>query len=258
MSNLQALADSFYDAFYSNSWRNVSTSMLSLSIADSYYVQNIVCQKRVEAGEDAIGYKVGCTSIAIRDQFGIDEPISGRLFSPHIYSEGIQINRQRYANCAIEPEIVLTIGSDLFGQNLPDESLIEAIECVSPGIELHNYTFWHDPPCLQELICSGGIHAGLIVGKKKVSPRDLSFKNDIFSVYQDHKLITSAPALEIMGGPLNSLRWLVNSLSSLGEILKEGSLVIPGSPTELISVTHDCDVEVVIQNVGRASVTFIS
>jgi len=258
MSNLQVLADSFYDAFYSNSWRNSSTSLLGLSIPDSYRIQNIVCQKRVEAGEDVIGYKVGCTSVAIRDQFGIEEPISGRLFSPHIYSEGIQINRQLYANCAIEPEIVLTIGSDLFGQDLPDETLINAIECVSPGIELHNYTFWHDPPCLQELICSGGIHAGLIVGKKKVSPRDLSFKNDIFSVHQDDKLIASAPALEIMGGPLNSLRWLVNSLSSFGEILKEGSLVIPGSPTELISVTHDCDVEVVIQNVGRVSATFIS
>jgi 2-keto-4-pentenoate hydratase len=258
MSDLQVLADSFYDAFYTNSWRNSSTSLLGLSIADSYRVQNIVCQKRLDAGEEVIGYKVGCTSIAIRDQFGIEEPISGRLFSPHIYGEGIQINRQHYANCAIEPEIVLTVGSDLFGQDLPDEILINAIECVSAGIELHNYTFWHDPPCLQELICSGGIHAGLIVGKKKVSPRDLSFKNDIFSVHQDDKLIASAPALEIMGGPLNSLRWLVNSLSSFGEILKEGSLVIPGSPTELISVTHDCDVEVVIQNVGRVSATFIS
>ncbi len=69
MSNLQALADSLYNAFYSNSWRNVSTSMLSLSIADFYCVQNIVSQKRVEAGEDVIGCKVGCTSIAIRDQF---------------------------------------------------------------------------------------------------------------------------------------------------------------------------------------------
>ena len=152
----------------------------------------------------------------------------------------------------------MTVGSDLFGQDLPDEILINAIECVSAGIELHNYTFWHDPPCLQELICSGGIHAGLIVGKKKVSPRDLSFKNDIFSVHQDDKLIASAPALEIMGGPLNSLRWLVNSLSSFGEILKKGSLVIPGSPTELISVTHDCDLDVVIQNVGQVSATFIS
>lgn len=258
MSDLQVLADSFYDAFYTNSWRNSSTSLLGLSIADSYRVQNIVCQKRLDAGEEVIGYKVGCTSIAIRDQFGIEEPISGRLFSPHIYGEGIQINRQHYANCAIEPEIVLTVGSDLFGQDLPDETLINAIECVSPGIELHNYTFWHDPPCLQELICSGGIHAGLIVGKKKVSPRDLSFKNDIFSVHQDDKLIASAPALEIMGGPLNSLRWLVNSLSSFGEILKKGSLVIPGSPTELISVTHDCDLDVVIQNVGQVSATFIS
>ena len=146
MSDLQVLADSFYDAFYTNSWRNSSTSLLGLSIADSYRVQNIVCQKRLDAGEEVIGYKVGCTSIAIRDQFGIEEPISGRLFSPHIYGEGIQINRQHYANCAIEPEIVLTVGSDLFGQDLPDEILINAIECVSAGIELHNYTFWHDPP----------------------------------------------------------------------------------------------------------------
>ena len=221
MPNLQVLADSFYDAFYSNSWRNSSTSLLvfiySRFLSDSRYC---LSEKRVEAGEDVVGYKVGCTSVAIRDQFGIEEPISGRLFSPHIYSEGIQINRQRYANCAIEPEIVLTIGSDLFGQDLPDETLFNAIECVSPGIELHNYTFWHDPPCLQELICSGGIHAGLIVGEKKVAPRDLHFKNDTFSVYRDDKLIASAPALEIMGGPLNSLRWLVNSLSSLGEIFK--------------------------------------
>ena len=162
------------------------------------------------------------------------------------------------ANYSYSGDFQWSKGSDLFGQDLPDETLINAIECVSPGIELHNYTFWHDPPCLQELICSGGIHAGLIVGDKKISPRDLHFKNDIFSVYQDDKLIASAPALEIMGGPLNSLRWLVNSLSSFGEILKEGSLVIPGSPTELISVTHDCDVEVVIQNVGRVSATFIS
>jgi 2-keto-4-pentenoate hydratase len=258
MSNLQVLADSFYDAFYSNSWRNSSTSLLGLSIPDSYRIQNIVCQKRVEAGEDVIGYKVGCTSVAIRDQFGIEEPISGRLFSPHIYSEGIQINRQLYANCAIEPEIVLTIGSDLFGQDLPDETLINAIECVSPGIELHNYTFWHDPPCLQGTYLFWRHSRRPYRGEQKGITRDLSFKNDIFSVYQDDKLIASAPALEIMGGPLNSLRWLVNSLSSLGEIFKEGSLVIPGSPTELISVTHDCDVEVVIQNVGRVSATFIS
>ena len=40
-----------------------------------------------------------------------------------------------------------------------DRQLVEAIEYVSPGIELHNFKFWFAPPTSQELICSGGISA---------------------------------------------------------------------------------------------------
>ena len=258
MSNLAALADAFFHTFYSNNGQKNGMSLHSLSVLESYQVQDLVCQRRIEKGDRVVGYKVGCTSSAIRDQFGITEPISGRLFSPYILREGAKINWKSYANCAIEPEIVLTIGSDLFGQNLSDEALMSAIKYVSPGIELHNYTFWHDPPCIQELICSGGIHAGLIVGDTKVSPRDLSFKHDVFSVYRNKNLISSAEACEIMGGPLESLRWLTNFLSSNGEVLKRGSLVIPGSPTELIEVNHDCNIDVAIGNVGQVSAIFTS
>ena len=56
--------------------------------------------------------------------------------------------------------MVLTTGVDLCGTNLPHGQLVDAIECVSTGIELHNFRFWFTPPTSQELICSGGIHAG--------------------------------------------------------------------------------------------------
>jgi 2-keto-4-pentenoate hydratase len=253
-----ALADAFFHAFYSNTWRIEDSSVDGLSVLESYQIQNLVCEKRIELGESVVGYKVGCTSHAIRSQFGISEPISGRLFAPHVQGEGMPIDRMAYANCAIEPEMVFTMGCDLFGSDFSDQELIEAIDHVSPGIELHNYRFWHQPPSLQELICSGGIHAGLIVGNRKVSADALNFKHEAFSVYQDKKLITSAPASEIMGGPLESLRWLVNSLSSSGEGLKSGSMVIPGSPTELIEINHDSEIQVVIENLGQVSATFHS
>ena len=251
MKSIDSIAEDFFNAFYRKEWLGEDEpTVINLSISEAYEVQALVAQKRVELGEKVVGYKVGCTSKAIRSQFGLNEPISGMLFQPHIFHENVRLDWRNYVNCAIEPEMVLKLGAELFGKGLSDERLLDAIEYVSPGIEIHNFKFWYSTPTLQELICSGGIHAGLIIGDEKVSPRDLQFKNEVFHVYKDDKIITSAPASEIMGGPLNSLRWLVGNLNTKGQSLEMGSLVIPGSPVELVSIDRDTELKVMIENVG--------
>ena len=117
--------------------------------------------------------------------------------------------------------------------------------------------FWYSPPSLQELICSGGIHAGLVIGDEKVSPQDLHLRDEVFHVYKDDKLISSAPASDIMGGPLNSLRWLIGNLTTQGNSLNSGSLVIPGSPVELVSIDRNTDLKVMIDNVGSLTAFFV-
>lgn len=251
MKSIDLLATKFTQAFYEGGWSGELEPPVShISIAEAYTVQDLVAEMRVQRGEEVVGYKVGCTSEAIRSQFGLNEPISGRLFCPHIYQEGAEIDWNDYVNCAIEPEMVLTMGADLYGTRLSRDQLIDAIECVSAGIELHHFRFWFTPPTSQELICSGGIHAGLIVGKTKVSPRTLSFEHERFSVRKNGVLITEAPASEIMGGPIHSLRWLVDSLTHRGLCLKKGSLVIPGSPVELVCIDQDTELSIEIEDVG--------
>jgi 2-keto-4-pentenoate hydratase len=252
------LSEAFFDAHYAKVWRLEKSSPQCLTISEAYQFQNQVCEKRIARGESVVGYKVGCTSRAIRSQLGLAEPISARLFAPHVTGGRIAIDWTAYCHCAIEPEMVLRIGQDLSGTDLSDEELIQSISYVSPGIELHDYKFWHQPPTAQELICSGGIHAGLIVGDAKVSPQALTFGREKFFVYQNNDLVASSRADEIMGGPLESLRWLVNFMSSNDEVLKKGMLVIPGSPTELISITGDSRVRVEIDNLGQVEATFRS
>ncbi len=257
MKPLDLLADKFTRTFYDRLWPGaLEPDVSQISIDQAYRVQDIVADMRVRRGERVVGFKIGCTSEAIRAQFGLSEPISGRLFSPHVRNEGAALNWRNYAGCAIEPEMVLTIGSDLCGEGLPDDQLIDAIQCVSAGIELHNFRFWFAPPTSQELICSGGIHAGLIVARTSVPPEQLSFADEVFSVRKNGRLITEAPASEIMGGPLHSLRWLVDSLTRRGRCLEKGSLVIPGSPVELVRIDQDTEVRVDIQGVGAALARF--
>ena len=127
---------------------------------------------------------------------------------------------------------------------------------MSPGIEIHNFKFWCSPPSSPELICSGGIHAGLVIGNKKVSPRKMSFQNEVFRVYKDETIITEAPASEIMGGPLHSLRWLVRFLTQREMSLKRGSFVIPGSPVELVPISTDTELKVEIDLLDNLTTKF--
>jgi len=257
MKSLDILAGQYFHAFYKKEWLGECEPAISeLSIAEAYQVQNMVARKRVQAGEKIVGYKIGCTSSAIRSQFGLTEPINGNLFQPHVFEANVVIDWSDYNHCAIEPEMVLKIGREIRGENLSDSELIDSVEYVSSGIEIHNFKFWNPPPTLQELICSGGIHAGLVVGSAKVSPRDLFFKDEVFYVYKDEVLVTSGPASEIMGGPLHSLRWLVGFLTKKGLSLRKNSLVIPGSPVELVTVDQDTKLKVAVENVGSVVAFF--
>ena len=230
--------------------------MSSMTLDEAYRVQDIVMQKRIDRGETVVGYKVGCTSPAIQSQLLLEEPICGKLFAPYLYDETACLYWNDYTNCAIEPEMVLKIGKDLKGHNLPDEILMDAIDFVSPGIEIHNYKFWYEPVTSQELICANGIHAGLVVGQTRVLPQDLSFETELFEVLKNGQLIAAAPASAIMGGPLHSLRWLTGFLTQKGQTLPSNTVVIPGSPVELITIDDDTQLTVKIDKVGSTVMKF--
>ena len=254
---LEQLSDDFCRAFYDRKWpRGAGPDVVALSPKEAYLVQDLVARRRVARGESVVGYKVGCTSAAVRLQFGLQEPIYGRLFDPHTRQSSQDVDWSSFANCAIEPEMVLRIGKRLTNDDLGDQQLVDAIDYVSPGVELHHFKFWRQPPTTQELICSGGIHAGLIIGQAKVSPRTLNFHREIFSVCRDGAEVTKAAASEIMGGPLNSLRWLVKALAAADLCLEPGSFVIPGSPVELVSIDADTELTSRITSVGELTVRF--
>ena len=227
-----------------------------LSIDDAYEVQRQVIAARVAQGEHVVGYKVGCTSRAIRQQFGLSEPICGRLLAPHVHCEQTELNWHDYVQCAVEPEFVLGIGKDVRTEIGDETELLDAIEWVAPGIEVHNYQFWFGEPSSQELIASNGIHAGLVVGDRRVSPTDVDLDLEGVGLFRNGQLEASGIGAEIMGGPLKSLRWLANRLVHQGERLRAGQLVIPGSAVKLVSVEPHDWITASFTRLGSVSATF--
>src|SRR4051812_41557807 len=174
MDRLGTFADAFLGLFRGQDDEGGhGTPIVSLSLDDAYEVQRRVIEARTAGGERVVGYKVGCTSRAIRRQFGLTEPVCGRLMSPHVHQGDTALDWHAYRRPAVEPEFVFVMGKDLTDEVGEPEALVDAIDSVSPGIEVHHYRFRFAPPTSQELVASNGLHACLVVGDLKVGPRGL-------------------------------------------------------------------------------------
>ncbi|MEO7413120.1 MAG: hypothetical protein ABIZ81_07170 [Opitutaceae bacterium] len=255
-----ALGNRFGELFYSRTIDPEALQPLArLSVDEAYIAQDVALDYRFKRGEKIVGYKVGCTSQSIRQQLGLTEPYYGRMTAPHIHPEKRSpLDWRNFVSLAVEPELVIRIGRDLDPTKLDDPSLIECIEAVSVGLELHHFKFWLGKPTAQELIASNGLFAGLVVGTEWISPRMLDFQTERFSVEKNGMEVVSGLAREIMGGPLSSLRWLATKLAQRGQIVRAGQLVIPGSPVALVPIAEDADVTAKITNVGATSARFRS
>lgn len=192
----------------------------------------------------------------IREQFGLSEPICGRLLAPHVYRGDTTLDWNDYVDLAVEPEFVLQIGRDVRSEVEDEEGMLDAIEWVAPGIEVHNYKFWFGKPTSQELVASNGIFAGLVVGEQRTLPTELDFDLEGVGLFRNGELQASGIGAEILGGPLKSLRWLANHLVRQGEYLQAGQLVIPGSAVELVSVDPGDRIAARFTRVGSVTAVF--
>ena len=257
MNSLDGVAEAFLQIWLSKTLdSSAHFDIGSLSIDDAYEVQRQVIAARVAQGERVVGYKVGCTSRAIRRQFSLSEPICGRLMAPHVHYGETDLNWHDYVQCAVEPEFVLGIGKDVAAEVEDETELLGAVDWVAPGIEIHNYRFRFGDPTLQELIASNGIHAGLVVGRQRVSPAQVDFALEGVGLFRGGQLEASGIGAEIMGGPLKSLAWLTNHLVRHGERLRAVQLVIPGSAVELVSVEPGDRITASFTRVGSVEAEF--
>jgi 2-keto-4-pentenoate hydratase len=218
-----------------------------LSIDDAYAVQAGVASLRAAEGEPVAGYKVGCTGLSVREQFGMDGPIRGFLYETELYPSGIKLSYASYANLAIEGELAVRLGDDAH------------ITRVFLVIELHNYVFRSKTPNLQELIANNGLHAGVVLPATEGAqwrgeePLDGALRVEI-----NGRTVEEGPMSGVPGGPAGSVEWLRQHLAAYGLALRPQQLVLTGTPLGLIPLRPGDSVRVTAEGLGSVETTVVA
>jgi len=136
-------------------------------------MQRGVKELRVARGERVVGYKVGCTSPAVRANLGISEAVHGCLWDTEQYRHGSVLRASQFyrGRLGVEGELgvwVVSTTSGKGGEEKPSASVLPPAEWLveyEPIIELHHYAFDGEPKERAfELIARNAIHAGVVHG----------------------------------------------------------------------------------------------
>lgn len=109
-----------------------------LSFDEALRVQLDVLERKLARGERLAGWKIGLTSAAVRAHFGTDrQPFGHILESGVIASPGEVALDDLGVGCGVEPELCVTMGSDLRGPGVSAEEARAAVASIAPGMEIN-------------------------------------------------------------------------------------------------------------------------
>ena len=226
-----------------------------LNVEQAYKLQSAVTQLRCDRGERTIGYKVGCTSPAIREQLGIDHCVSGRLYDSEKHASGAALPRKGFANLAIEGELAVELArepaeSDFSGCEIP-----ACIARVFPVIELHNHLMRGEQPSAGELIANNAIHAGFVAGRG-VSPNGAVAEPSL-SIFANDQLLERYVGPALIQTIQSSLKWLTDVVRDRRDRLSAGQVILTGSIPSLIPIAENCRIRVDAPPFGSVEAKFI-
>jgi 2-keto-4-pentenoate hydratase len=191
-----------------------------LSLTEAYGIQRAGLALRVARGERRIGWKLGYTSQAMRDQMGVDAPNYGPLTDVMGCTSGVDI-AERLTQPRVEPEIAVTFGAD--GTVTAAFACLEVVDSV--------YT---DYRFTLEDNTADGSSAGLFVIGPQLPMDDLA--SIAVELAVDGVTVERGVGAAASGDPLAGVQWLGEQLAAAGERLSDGDVILTGGLTRAHSL----------------------
>ena len=206
-----------------------SSSVEVGDVASAYAVQAALTARRLERGARRVGWKLGYTSHAMREQMGISEPNLGPLFDTMRCSTGASVGAG-LLQPRVEPEIALVLDRDVDGPLTTQEALDACREAVV-ALEVVDSVWTAYAMDLEHNTADGSSAAHVVVGP----PLPLEVLEDVqVTLHRNGRAVGAGVGRDALGHPAAALAWLSSAVALRGEVLREGDLVLTGGLTAAV------------------------
>ena len=229
-----------------------------LDFDSAYRINLALIDRHAAEGRPQAGWKVGLTARAIREQFGLPEPIFAMLFQDGRWSSGVRhpladINKPGWEN-----ELALTIGKTLEGPNLTDDDARAAVATVAPAMEIIETRGPNSVDGMFSMTADNGQQRAFVMGDETpFDPAAHDLGKTSVEVFIDGELQETAYGNAVMeSSAIASVTWLANKLAAFDKALTAGSVVMTGSFTRQYAIDRPMTIEARYDPFGSVIATF--
>ena len=213
-----------------------SLEIPGMTAADGYQIQRAIIAKKIASGARVVGKKIGLTSRANQEVFGVHEPVYGQLLASGVHPENTPVDSRRLIQPIIECELTFVMRRRLAGPGVTIPDVIRATEGIMPSLEIGDSRMraWIGRATVADILADSCGTAGIIMGGELHSLQSFDLRYTGMVVEKNGDIVATGATGAVMGNPAQSVAWLANKLAELELALEEGELVLAGALTGAI------------------------
>lgn len=227
-----------------------------ITVDEAYYIQLEQIKRKVDKGAIIVGKKIGATSKAIQQMFGVNQPDYGHLLDNMMYVEGETIPLDNYIQPKAEFEIAFKLKKELKGPNVSILDVLEATEYIVPAIEIIDSRIEDWNIKFEDTVADNGSSASAVIGSKPTSLENIDLTHIGMVAYKNGEFLDSAAGAAVLGNPLRAVAWLANSLGKYDVSLKTGEVVLSGALSAAVPIEDGDTFTAEFDHIGSVSVSF--
>lgn len=211
-------------------------------------------------GDPVVGYKLGFTSVAAQERFGVSGPAWGRLRKSMQVPPGGSVSAGSFSRVFVEAEIAFTIGRRVDRRLEDPADLVAYVKTVHPALELPDWRFPVGAKPSSEEIVADGVGAHRFVLGQGRDPADVDLTGAEIVLERDGREVGRGQAGDALGSPWRALLWLSHALLHEGRALEVGEVVLTGAlgPVQgLLPSKAAGRYRVTVEGLGSASVEIV-
>ncbi|MEM7066048.1 MAG: hydratase [Cyanobacteria bacterium P01_B01_bin.77] len=227
----------------------ILTDGLSSRQIDSVHVTFV--RRLINAAGDSgsvVGYKVALTNPQAQAQLGVTHPLYGFLLENMLLEDGATLPLAFGSRPQAEGDLMVRVGNADINQAETDLELLAGLDAVVPFLELPDLIYQENA-----LVNAGALVAVNVGARYGIVGDPVELESDTSGLEQlanirvvlnnaRGQFLAEGHSTDLLGHPINAVRWLRDTLQTQGVALRPGDLLSLGSITSLVSLESGTDI----------------
>lgn len=234
----------------------LSAQVPGLTLSDAYRVQMVTIDRKVANGASIVGKKIGLTSKAMQNMFGVDTPDVGHLLDEMQVANGGAISARRVLQPRVEAEIAFVLERDLVGPQVTPLDVLLATEYVVPALEIVDSRVADWKITLTDTVADNASSGLFVLGEQqfRVEEVDLELVGMVLS--RNGEIVNTGVGAACLGHPANCVAWLANQMHAFGTALRAGEVILSGAMSAAVPAVAGDHFTARFAHLGQVDVHF--